>query len=78
MYHCGGYPDKPVGPVMFLWKPLVEISDKPVAVQLDIDSCVKDVAERKLWIWVHPSIYDEVLQILQEGIASSKINENHK
>ena len=74
MYHCGGYPDKPVGPVMFLWEPLSATTAEPIAV---MDSAMENskstVTERKLWIWVHPAIYDEVLQTLEEGIAPAMI-----
>ena len=78
MYHNGGYPNKPVGPVLFLWQPLNTATPEDIGCDMDIDGekCTFESEQnlekesailRRLWIWVHPSIYKEALQTLQEG-----------
>ncbi|XP_076332758.1 LOW QUALITY PROTEIN: POP1 ribonuclease P/MRP subunit [Tachypleus tridentatus] len=51
LYHPTRYPYGAIGPVKFLWKPESEDAQmKPPADRM-----------RQLWIWVHPSCYDELV-----------------
>ena len=53
LYHPGTYPFGAIGNVSFTWKPSsAEMDDH-------------EVASRTLWVWSHPSFYDEVWEILK-------------
>ena len=55
IYHPHSYPYRPIGPVWFLWKPRLEVDE--------LEKSMKD-EETKLWLWVHPSIFQEVFEVL--------------
>ena len=56
LYKKDRYPEGAIGPALFTWKPYTsspESGDK------------KDIKIRCLWIWVHPSIYNDLLEELK-------------
>jgi ribonuclease P/MRP protein subunit POP1 len=44
VYELNKYPMDAIGPVRFLWKPKID----------------ENTTQRHLWIWIHPSIYDQI------------------
>ena len=86
MYHCGGYPDNPIGPVLFLWQPSVVITESEDERGVEggeggggeggrgggeegEEGGGKEESSRALWIWSHPSIFEEVHKVLEEAIT---------
>lgn len=53
LYHCNCYPFGAIGPAKFLWRALASQND---------DNNSKN--NRQLWLWVHPTIHEEVTEEL--------------
>ncbi|CAN8025384.1 unnamed protein product, partial [Ixodes persulcatus] len=71
LYHRGMYPYGAIGPVRFMWRPLQPSecqSESPSESQLNRQG------NRQLWLWVHPSIHDEVCKELTEIFELRKVN----
>ncbi|XP_078254160.1 ribonucleases P/MRP protein subunit POP1 [Rhinoraja longicauda] len=51
LYKAEQYPEKPLGPIVFLWRPKAEPENQS--------------ENRQLWIWAHPALKTEVLIELQ-------------
>uniref|UniRef100_UPI00358FCECE ribonucleases P/MRP protein subunit POP1 isoform X3 n=1 Tax=Myxine glutinosa TaxID=7769 RepID=UPI00358FCECE len=56
LYKVEGFPSQPLGPVTFIWRPLLT----PV---------VEESKHRQLWIWIHPAMKKEVIEELQQVIG---------
>jgi hypothetical protein len=50
LYEANKYPFNCIGPCRFLWKPT--------------DEANSDTSQRKIWLWLHPSIYKHIQQEL--------------
>ncbi|KAL0963312.1 hypothetical protein UPYG_G00304480 [Umbra pygmaea] len=53
VYRAGRYPSQPIGPVSFLWRPRTP------------DQVAQGSTHRQLWIWVHPTMKQDLLPELQ-------------
>ncbi|KAK3090672.1 hypothetical protein FSP39_013594 [Pinctada imbricata] len=62
LYHKDSYPYNAIGYVTFMWQPIIE--------QLSISN-----SQRTLWIWCHPSYYQEVWDELKFCYVSSENRE---
>ncbi|KAI9597889.1 ribonucleases P/MRP protein subunit POP1-domain-containing protein [Syncephalis fuscata] len=49
------YPQQMIAPVMVLWKPLISINDQ-----------LNESVTRHVWLWIHPSAFDQAYQLLDE------------
>lgn len=56
MYHPKCHPYKAIGPVSFLWRPVYDMQTHKYLTEVPLNT------KRKLWIWCHPSCYDELNQ----------------
>ncbi|KAG8183638.1 hypothetical protein JTE90_005626 [Oedothorax gibbosus] len=58
LYHPHSFPYKAIGPVSFIWKSVLdeETSKYKIEIPGNINRCV--------WIWCHPSIHEELVQVL--------------
>ena len=61
LYGAGQYPFGAIAPVKFTWKPTVLDNTYDHAGQGDVNS----ENDRRLWLWVHPASYAELLQELK-------------
>ncbi|GFS53124.1 hypothetical protein TNIN_113402 [Trichonephila inaurata madagascariensis] len=57
IFHPKCHPFKAIGPVSFLWKPIYDIQTHEYLTEIPANT------KRKLWIWCHPSCYDELSQV---------------
>ncbi|GFV63883.1 hypothetical protein TNCV_4800211, partial [Trichonephila clavipes] len=57
IFHPKCHPFKAIGPVSFLWKPIYNIQTHEYLTEIPANT------KRKLWIWCHPSCYDELNQV---------------
>ena len=81
MYHFGSYPDNPIGPVLFSWQPPAALAGTDGEREREEGGgggggggekegvWRDDERHRRLWIWSHPSIYEEVHKVLEEAIV---------
>ena len=63
MYHANSYPWNPIGLVWFLWKFQPGIDRSNTGPLSDL----KTTETTSLWVWCHPSIYDEVLCLFKSA-----------
>lgn len=58
LYHPKSCPYKSIGPVSFIWKPVLDEETHEFKIEIPSDSI------RRLWIWCHPSFHNELIQEL--------------
>ncbi|XP_071836368.1 ribonucleases P/MRP protein subunit POP1-like isoform X2 [Apostichopus japonicus] len=71
LYHKGTFPYGAITKVQFLWQCLT-LTD-PIK---DESTSAAPSADRKLWMWVHPSAFSEVLDAIKVIIESDSIKVN--
>ncbi|XP_077984492.1 ribonucleases P/MRP protein subunit POP1-like [Glandiceps talaboti] len=80
LYKCNQYPYHAIAPVDILWKPLHQNSSEydAIAKKNSSDHKFKSKVCRQLWIWVHPSSYEAVLQELCEACCAVPVKVKKK
>ena len=63
MYHANSYPWDPIGVVWFLWKFQHAVDKSSTSPLPDLET----TETTSLWVWCHPSIYDEVLCLFKSA-----------
>lgn len=58
MYHPGQYPYGAIGPASFIWR------------QFSTNEHNSEEQISQLWIWIHPSCFDESLEVMQNACAN--------
>ncbi|XP_035230465.1 ribonucleases P/MRP protein subunit POP1-like [Stegodyphus dumicola] len=66
LYHPKTYPFQAIGPVSFIWE--ANISSN--VLQIDSELCNHF---RKLWIWCHPTIHSEIVEVLVNVFHLEKV-----
>lgn len=67
LYHKGTFPYGAITKVQFLWQCLT-LTDP----SKDESTSAAPSADRKLWMWVHPSAFSEVLDAIKVIVESGK------
>lgn len=65
MYHANSYPWNPIGVVWFLWKFQPAVDKSSTGPLPDLET----TGTTSLWVWCHPSIYDEVLCLFKSAAS---------
>ncbi|XP_013380528.1 ribonucleases P/MRP protein subunit POP1 [Lingula anatina] len=72
LYKGGSYPDNAIGEVFFHWKPVTLITSEfsGSTTVSELSDCSLDDDTRTLWVWVHPSFWDEAFAEFKAALKS--------